>query len=214
MGHGASRPRSASRSARALEHDDPSRELGAHAALLDPPSSASENPVPLGEAARCQFEFEPAKQVASQTEQGTQGTAAAPSSGGNWEDWDDDEDEGHGLRPLRLAQGVDGKPSLEAITIAGRACRTAVATCEGGRLCTIGGDGVAACFDTPLVCMHCSHCVYRFADARWTSDVDYFWFRNFAPDARLPEQEVRRLYCDPAHDVGISHGHAMPLLSL
>jgi hypothetical protein len=102
---------------------------------------------------------------------------AAVGAAGTWDDWDDD-----------AAQNAQGAPKDPAI--AARASRTAVAALGPGSRCTISGDNIHASLDTALVCFHCSHEVYRFADARWAA-VDYFWFRNYAPDARLPGQEVR-----------------------
>lgn len=111
---------------------------------------------------------------------------------GDWDDWDDDvaENVDDDANVKRLAEGLDGEPTAEGRVLAARASRTAVATRGADGRCTISGDEMGSSLDTALVCLHCSHDVYRFANARWVA-VDYFWVRNFAPDARLLGQEVR-----------------------
>jgi len=113
---------------------------------------------------------------------------------GDWDDWDDDvaENVDDDANVKRLAEGLDGEPTAEGRVLAARASRTAVATRGADGRCTISGDEMGSSLDTALVCLHCSHDVYRFANARWVA-VDYFWVRNFAPDARLLGQEAHDL---------------------
>ena len=39
-----------------------------------------------------------------------------------------------------------------------------------------------------LTCSHCGQPALRFPGSRWSSTVDYFHFRNYSPDHRMPER--------------------------
>jgi len=52
--------------------------------------------------------------------------------------------------------------------------------------CSIGGTASNAMMDTVLKCKQCGCTVVRFAGCRWAAETDYYWMRNYAPDARMP----------------------------
>jgi hypothetical protein len=95
-----------------------------------------------------------------------------------------------GSRPLEQPKDAIEQRRGCLDTISGDALDSSPDTHGPDNRYIISCDELPPFLDTALVCLHCSHDVYRFAHARWV-DVDYFWFRNFAPDARLPGQEVR-----------------------
>ena len=88
------------------------------------------------------------------------------SERGSWDDWDDEEQPSVSYAAVHVWQ-----PTVHA----------------GARVGTgtaIGGATVEP--DLALKCSSCGHPVTRFAGAQWDESVDYYWCRNFAPDARMP----------------------------
>ena len=47
----------------------------------------------------------------------------------------------------------------------------------------------AAELNVALICSHCGQPALRFPASRWAETVDYFHFRNYAPDSRMPERK-------------------------
>jgi len=134
--------------------------------------------------------FETATTVEPWSEMSESTPAGVTAGEAKWEDWDDEEDVDDESPVRRLAEGADGEPSGLARAMAGRASRALVGVRGLGGGCTIGGASPGVDLDTPLICRHCAHCVYRFPGARWARSADYYWFRNFTPDARLQGQEA------------------------
>ena len=94
--------------------------------------------------------------------------AAAPAT--SWDDWDDDDDD-----------DADAERPAHAIMPSEMACWRAAG------VASIGGGGLAERLNAHLTCGSCSHPIVRFAEYAWDASVDYYWCRNYAPDARMPQ---------------------------
>jgi len=67
---------------------------------------------------------------------------------------------------------------------------------RSGTGCAIGGAASNGSLDTVIACKQCGYTVVRFAGCRWSDETDYYWMRNYAPDARMPskmQQDVEKL---------------------
>ena len=97
-----------------------------------------------------------------------------------WDDWDDDDDDVPTRSAPQPPLGPTPQPSEHAAFRDG-----------DGALC-IGGNGGPA-MNVGLRCTSCGQRVHRFAQHRWNESADYYTFRNFSPDQRLPERQQKDL---------------------
>lgn len=89
-----------------------------------------------------------------------------------WDDWDDEECASAGV--------LVPTPAFEPSSYSGWHS-------ESGAV-SIGGVAFDAETCVALHCSHCGHDVTRFSGCAWAESVDYYWFRNYAPDPRMPER--------------------------
>lgn len=87
------------------------------------------------------------------------------------DDWDADDD-----TIVLRGQKVEGGAKYQPTEFAG--CVVDEGVC-------IGGSAKAP--DTCLTCISCSFEVVRFDGCKWADSVDYYWFRNYTPDPKLPK---------------------------
>ena len=94
-----------------------------------------------------------------------------------WDDWDDNNEARAGEAP---PGAVHVQPS------------TAGAVAADGSI-AIGGTAFDDLSTQKLVCKFCSFEVLRFSACKWKTDADYYHFRNFTPDPRMPERREEDL---------------------
>ena len=95
-------------------------------------------------------------------------TAGKKRDGGAWDDWDEPDEV-----PSTNAPSIMIQPSKFAGIL------------EDGKLSIAGASGEES-LNVALTCSHCGHPCVRFPRSRWTPKIDYYHFRNYAPDARMP----------------------------
>ena len=99
--------------------------------------------------------------------------AARPApADSSWDDWDDEDDPAPSRSQPPIA-GVTPQPSPHA------AFRD-----NAGMLCL----GPGATMDVGLRCTSCGQRVHRFDAHRWDESADYYTFRNYSPDDRMPHK--------------------------
>ncbi len=98
------------------------------------------------------------------------GKAAGDGIMDDWDDDDDAEDQPSGAAPARAAPPSEfaAKRSGDTLDLCG------------------GGDDDEASLNASLSCTHCGYHVFRFAGHRWADGTDYYHFRNYCPDSRMP----------------------------
>ena len=110
--------------------------------------------------------------------QGAAATASeAEDARGESDDWDDWDAEGDDPVTESAPTGGD---VIQPSTFAGWRG-------DAGGSC-IGGTSSEALLCLTLHCTHCGHDVTRFPGRRWEAAADYYWFRNYAPDPRMPQR--------------------------
>ena len=87
---------------------------------------------------------------------------------------------------------------------------------EDGTL-TLGGSAYESTLNAALRCTCCgTGTVWRFPKSRWdASKVDYYHFRNYAPDSRMPErtQEDLAKLCKFLHDDEVAAAYVWLLVA-
>ena len=108
------------------------------------------------------------------------GGATEPAPTDEWDEWDDEDD-----GPTRSAPPPTSGPTLQPSEHAAFRAATDGVLCIGGH----GGPSM----EVGLRCTSCGQRVHRFAQHRWNESADYYTFRNFSPDERMPERQQEDL---------------------
>ena len=123
--------------------------------------------------------------------------AAASAEDHGWDDWDDEED--------GATLGMQSSPTIV------QPSKYAAVLSEDGTL-TLGGSAYESTLNAALRCTCCgTGTVWRFPKSRWdASKVDYYHFRNYAPDSRMPErtQEDLAKLCKFLNDDEVAAAYA------